>query len=382
MIITEIRGYEVGFSLPDPVGNSLSFFRRRDFLLVEVVTDAGISGWGEVNALPPQATAALIRTKFAPLLLGQNPAEAGRLWHLMRANMHYDRRGATAMALSALDMALHDAAARERGISIAALLGGALRDRVMAYASGPFIRQDADPYGRYLRETEDYLRQNFRAIKPRCGVDPRKDGAMALAQRRLIGPDVALMMDINQGYTARAAIESAQRMEEAELLWIEEPVQPEDIHGYQTVSRAVNVAIAGGEALGSLAAFREFFQAGTFAIAQPDLTVCGGFTGLNRIAALADAFEIPVMPHVFGTVVNFYASLQMAALLPARRGGGPAPYPFVEFDGTENPLLQVLGEPKLNADGTFSVPDGPGTGVNLSAEHFAPWILNHWVERV
>ena len=135
----------------------------------------------------------------------------------MRANMHYDRRGAAAMAISALDMALHDAAAREREMSIAAMLGGALRDRVMAYASGPFIRQDADPYGRYLAETEGYLRQNFHAIKPRCGIDPRKDGAMAIAQRRLIGPDIALMMDVNQGYTARAAIESAKRMEEARI---------------------------------------------------------------------------------------------------------------------------------------------------------------------
>ena len=275
--------------------------------------------------------------------------------------MHYDRRGAAAMAIAALDMALHDAAARAQGISIAAMLGGALRERVMAYASGPFIRKDPDPYGRYLAETEGYLRQNFRAIKPRCGIDPRKDGAMAMAQRRLIGPDIALMIDVNQGYTARAAIESAKRMEEADLLWIEEPVQPEDIPGYQTVSRAVNIAIAGGEALGSLAAYRDFFLATTFSIVQPDLTVCGGFTGFRRVAALADAFEIPVMPHVFGTVVNFYASVQMAALLPARRGGGPAPYPFVEFDGTENPLLKVLGEPKLNSDGTFTVPAGAGS---------------------
>jgi D-galactarolactone cycloisomerase len=239
-----------------------------------------------------------------------------------------------------------------------------------------------DPYGRYLAESEGYLRKNFRAIKPRCGIDPRKDGAMAMAQRRLIGPDVALMIDVNQGYTARAAIESAKRMEEAELLWLEEPVQPENIPGYQAVNQAVSMAIAGGEALGSLAAFRDFFPANTFSIAQPDLSVCGGFTGFRRVAALADAFEIPVMPHVFGTVVNFYASVQMAAVLTARRGGGPAPYPFVEFDGTENPLLHVLGEPTLNTDGTFTVPDAPGIGIDLTAERLAPWMLNHWRESV
>jgi D-galactarolactone cycloisomerase len=379
--VTEIRGYHVGFPLQDPVGNALSFFHRREFLLVEVVTDTGISGWGEVGA-SPHAAAALIKAKFAPLVLGQSPADTGRLWHLMSANMHYDRRGAAAMAIAGVDMALHDAAAREKGVSVASMLGGALRDRVMAYASGPFIRKDPDPYGRYLAESEGYLRKNFRAIKPRCGIDPRKDGAMAMAQRRLIGPDVALMIDVNQGYTARAAIESAKRMEEAELLWLEEPVQPENIPGYQAVNQAVSMAIAGGEALGSLAAFRDFFLANTFSIAQPDLTVCGGFTGFRRVAALADAFEIPVMPHVFGTVVNFYASVQMAAVLTARRGGGPAPYPFVEFDGTENPLLHVLGEPTLNTDGTFTVPDAPGIGIDLTAERLAPWMSSHWREGI
>ena len=177
MKYTEIRGYHVGFPVADPVGNALSFFHRREFLLVEVVTDAGVSGWGEVGASPRAAAAALIRAKYAQLLLGQSPANSGRLWHLLSANMHYDRRGAAAMAIAGLDMALHDAAARAQGISIAAMLGGALRERVMAYASGPFIRKDPDPYGRYLTETEGYLRQNFRAIKPRCGIDPRKDGA-------------------------------------------------------------------------------------------------------------------------------------------------------------------------------------------------------------
>jgi D-galactarolactone cycloisomerase len=189
----------------------------------------------------------------------------GRLWHLMSAAMHYDRRGAAAMAIAGLDMALHDAAAREQGVSVATMLGGTLRERVFAYASGPFISQDRDPYGRYLHETETYLRRNFRAVKPRYGVDPRLDGEMAMSLRRLLGPGKALMMDVNQGYSAYAAIESARRMEEANLLWLEEPVQPEDISGYQTVRRATNI----GEALGSMAAFRDFLRPAHFRSSSP-----------------------------------------------------------------------------------------------------------------
>ena len=92
-------------------------------------------------------------------------------------------------------------------------------------------------------------------------------------------------------------------------------------------------------------------MAGTFSLVQPDLSVCGGFTGMRRVAALADAFEIPAMPHVFGTVVNYYASLQMGAVLTTKRGGGPANFPFMEVDVTPNPLLSVLGEIRPAADG-------------------------------
>lgn len=375
--IVGINGYHAGFSPTPALGNASTFIRRRDFLLVELVTDAGISGWGEVFS-SPFAAAAFIKAKLAGLVLGQSPRDFGRLWRSMLGTLGYDRRGAAMMAVSAIDMALHDAAARAEGISVAALLGGVLRSRMLAYASGPFIAEQGGPYAHYGEHVEGLLRRGFRAIKPRAGVSPRADGAMARALRQQVGDDVALMVDINQGYTVGSAIESAKRMEEAALLWIEEPLQPEDIPGYQAVARAVPCAIAGGEALASLASYRDFLQAGTFSVLQPDLTVCGGFSGLARVAALAEAYDVPVMPHVFGTVVNFHAALQMAALLPARRGGGPLPYPFMECDVTPNPLLTLLGTPELAADGTIGLPEGPGIGIALDGAALAPWLTEHW----
>jgi L-alanine-DL-glutamate epimerase-like enolase superfamily enzyme len=190
------------------------------------------------------------------------------------------------------------------------------------------------------------------------------------------------MVDINQGYTARAAIESARRMEEADLLWIEEPVQPDDVAGYRTFAQAVSVAVAGGEALANLAAYRDFLALDTFSILQPDLSICGGYSGLRQIAALGRAYDLPVMPHVFGTTVNFHASMQMAALIEPRRGGGPTPYPFMEFDMMNNPLLRLCGELQLNKDGTLEVPKGPGTGIELAPERLEPWVVSHWTERL
>jgi D-galactarolactone cycloisomerase len=282
------------------------------------------------------------------------------------------------MAISGLDIALHDLAARAQGVPVSALLGGALRNRMFAYASGPFMKEGGDPYRDFHTETDRLLAQGWRAFKPRSGHDPRKDGAAAVAMRRQIGSEMALMVDINQGYTARAAIEAARRMEAAELLWIEEPVPPEDIPGYQAVSAAVPVAISGGEALGSLAAFRDLLSAKTFSLVQPDLSVCGGFTGMARVAALADAFDIPAMPHVFGTVVNYHASLQMGAVLTTRRGGGPAPFPFMEADVTFNPLLGVLGDIRPDGEGFVQIPDAPGLGFELDVERLEEWTSFHW----
>jgi D-galactarolactone cycloisomerase len=381
MKITEIRGFNLSFPLKEPIGNSLTFFRKRDAFLVQIVTDAGISGWGE-SGNSPDAAGTFVRARLAGLVLGKSPADFTRHYQAMTSVLGYDRRGAGMMAISAIDLALHDLAARMYGISVAQLLGGAVRDKLFAYASGPFFSEGNDPYRDFGRKVEGYLKQNFRAIKPRGGLSPRADGAMAKELRRIIGDDTALMVDINQGYTARAAIESAKRMEDAALLWIEEPVQPEDLTGYQTVARAVPIAIAGGEALASVRAYREFLTAGTLSVLQPDLAVCGGYSGLKDIAALARAFDLPVMPHVFGTTVNFHASMQMAAVIEPRRGGGPAPYPFIEYDVTENALLALCPPPPLAADGTLALPTGSGTGLELTPQQLEPWIVSHWSEKL
>jgi D-galactarolactone cycloisomerase len=381
MKITEIRGYHLSYPLKEPLGNALTFFRKRDAFLVQILTDAGLSGWGEAGN-SPDAAGAFVRTRLARIVLGKSPADFGRHYQAMSAVLGYDRRGAGMMAISAVDMALHDLAARMHGINVAALLGGAVRDKLFAYASGPFFRQGTDPYRDFVREAEGYLKRNFRAIKPRGGFSPRADGTMTKELRGVAGADVALMVDINQGYTARAAIASAKHMEDADLLWIEEPVQPDDIPGYQTVARAVPIAIAGGEALGSLRAFREFLAAGTFSVLQPDLAVCGGYSGFREIAALARAWDLPIMPHVFGTTVNFHASMQMAAVLEPKRGGGPAPYPFMEYDAMENPLLDLCPPPALDANGMLAVPTGPGTGLELAPERLKRWLVSGWVETI
>ena len=377
MKITEIRGYHLRCTLGEPIGNAVTFFDSKEALLVEVTTDAGVAGWGEAWSSPITA-AAYIRQRLAPLILGQDPTATGRLWRTMAGTAGYDRRGSAMMATAALDIALHDIAGQVRGVPVSGLLGGALRDRTTAYASGPFMKPGGHPYRTVPAQVEAWAREGFRAFKPRGGFSPHEDGAMMLGVRRQLGPDAALMLDFNQGYTARAAIQAARHLEDADLLWLEEPVGPEDVAGYRAVTEAAPMAIAGGEALASLAGFRDFVAAGAMGVLQPDLAVCGGFTGVMRVAALAEAFDLPVVPHVWGAVVNYHAALQLVAVLPASRAGGAASLPFIEVDVTENPLLHVLGKPGPDAAGTIAIPDRPGLGLDLSPSQLEPWIIDHW----
>ncbi len=377
MKITQIRGYHLRCTLGEPIGNAVTFFDSKEALLVEVLTDAGIAGWGEAWSSPITA-AAYIRQRLAPLVLGQDPTATGRLWRMMAGTAGYDRRGSAMMATAAMDIALHDIAAKARGVPVSALLGGALRNRATAYASGPFMKPGGHPYRAFPAQVEAWARQGFRAFKPRGGFSPHEDGAMMLGLRRQLGPEAALMLDFNQGYTAGAAIQAARRLQDAELLWLEEPVGPEDTAGYRAVAEAAPMAIAGGEALASLAGFRDFVIAGAMGILQPDLAVCGGFSGVMRVASLAEAFDLPVVPHVWGAVVNYHAALQLVAVLPGCRAGGAASLPFIEVDVTENPLLDMLGKPKPDDAGTIAIPDHPGLGLDLSVDQLAPWIIDRW----
>jgi D-galactarolactone cycloisomerase len=372
--ITSIGLHLVECLLPEPQGNASAFFDRRSALLVEVRTDEGIAGWGETWHSPPAAWT-IIETMLASSVLGQDPLEHRRLWHAMHGNLGYERQGPGLMALSAVDMALWDLRGRALRQPIARLLGGPVRTRVGAYAGGPYLRPGRDPYRGYRREAERIVAPGFRALKMKIGVDPAADGRAAAAVRRVVGPDVVLLADANQGYTPRPAIEAGRHLEAESFAWLEEPVAPDDVDGYAQVAGALGLAVVGGEALGGIRAFRTFFERNALDAAQPDLAIAGGFTEVMRIAALAAAWEVPVVPHVWGTAVNFYASLQLAAVLPGYRSHTPMPYPWFEYDQSPNPLRELWGVPSVGPDGMVEVPQGPGLGIEIDPRAFEPYLL-------
>jgi D-galactarolactone cycloisomerase len=375
--VVEIRGHLVRCRLPEAQGNATGFYDQRSSLLVELVDESGTSGWGEAWH-SPEAAAAIIRSSLGRVVLGQPAAEYGRLWDEMFARLGYDQRGGGLMALSALDMALWDLRARQLGIPLATLLGGARRSHAFAYAAGPYFRPGGDPYRSYVEQTKGYVRDGFRAIKMKIGIDPVSDAKTVAAVRQAVGPGIALMVDANQGYTADGAAEVARRLEPFEVVWFEEPVGPFDRGGYRRVAAALRVPIAGGEALGGVGAFLDFIREGSPAVVEPDLAICGGFTEAVRIAAIADAHGRPLVPHVWGTAINFYATLQWVAALPDRRGLGPTPFPWFEFDRSPNSLRDLFGIPVPGSDGRIAIPTDPGLGITVDPSKLSSYTVEQW----
>ena len=372
--IQSIRLFHLSAKLDNPIGNAVVTFDRRDTLLVQVTASDGTTGWGESWASPTEV-AGVIGARLAPVLLGQNALRPGRLWQRMQAACGWDRLGTTMMAVAALDIALHDLAARLQGVPVSDLLGGALRDRVPAYASGPFFRPGGHPFRTYAAETEAYLREGYRAVKLRIGFAPHDDAKVVLDVRRALGEETGLMVDFNQSVTPRAALQTAGMMQAAKLIWIEEPALPADLEGYRLLSGHIAPALAGGETFGAASQFRPFLESNCLDVLQPDIALCGGLSGVARVAMLAELFARPLLPHVWGSTVNFHAALHLTACLPAVRGGGFSPFPWMEVDMGPNPLLDLCGRPAPGADGMLGVPQGPGLGCDLTAEAIAPYVV-------
>ncbi|MGQ9371315.1 mandelate racemase/muconate lactonizing enzyme family protein [Azospirillum sp. ST 5-10] len=373
--IVSIEGFDVECRLPEPVGNALRVFDRRQALLVRLTTRSGVSGWGECWAFPA-AAGTFIRTVLAPAVLGADAAAPRAVHARLREMLVPERRGLGHVALSGIDIALWDCCGRVAGQPIAALLGGRLRDRVMAYASGPLLWARGDRYRGLEQAVEGYAAAGFAGVKLRVGVGQRRDAEVIRAARSILGPDALLMVDFNEGASVRQAVTLAHAVEDARLAWIEEPVAHDNLPAYQRLSTLLPVALAGGESFCGVKSFRDALATGALDVVQPDLAICGGLSEAMRVAGLADAFETAVAPHVWGTGVNFLAALQFAAVLTARYGD--IPFPLFEYDTGVNPLRSALYDEGPDKDGMMAVPDGPGLGVEIAIDRLSDFVTGHW----
>lgn len=354
-------------------------------LLVRVATDEGLEGWADVETLAPAAAAIIAGpgmgvTGFkalGELLVGEDPRHVERLWDkLYVGSAYYGRRGVAMQCISAIDNCLWSIRAQAAGVSLATLLGGARRDRVTAYASTLF-RETPEGMAQAAR---DYAAKGFRAVKFGWGVfgeDKGRDRELVAAAREALGPDRDLLVDPGWypvGWknppplsgpmrSRRDAVALCEWLADYGVGWVEDFIHPERFEEYAHVRALSPTPVAAGEQVATIWEFERFIRSGCVDVIQPDLSRCGGITVAKQVAALATEEGIDFVPHSWLTHLLTAYSLQVIATLPRAR--------FVEFNVSQSRLTRGVcaGTPfTLQADGTVTIPDGPGIGAAIDAE--------------
>src|SRR3984893_711554 len=375
MKIRDVRTYVLEAALSEPFAYSQAWYERRGACLVEIVGEDGTSGWGEAFG-PPRLTAPVVEF-YKPLLIGADALATEAIWQTLYNRLRdHGQKGLAIEALSAVDIALWDLKGRLLGLPVHRLIGGPLRSRVQAYATGFYRKRSGDPLTYLIEEARERVAQGFGAIKLKLGFDFDEDIRLCHEVRHAIGDGVMIMIDANHAYDATAAIRLRRPIEGLDIAWFEEPVQPEDHAGYREVKRALSILIAGGEAEFTRWGFRPLLAERLVDIAQPDVCAGGGPSECKKIADMANAFGVRGNPNVWGTGVGLAASLPVIDALPHTPPGLYPLDPLLEFDQSEHPIrMAVLQEPIVQRAGWVDIPDAPGLGLEINRAALAEFAV-------
>ena len=368
MKIVDVRTHLLDFKLDTPFESASMRFDRRQHLLVEIVCDNGLVGWGECLG-PAQMNAAVVQG-YRARLLGQDPLQSEVLWlDLYHTFRDQGQRGLSLTALSGIDIALWDIKGKHFNAPISTLMGGRFREQVEAYATGSFRREGVDRISDVVSETKRYLAEGFTATKMKIGFNLEEDLELIRQVRAAVGPQMQLMIDANHGYQVDEAIQLGRAAAAYDIAWFEEPVLPEWIGAYREVKDKQPIPVAGGETWHSRWGMLEPITTRAVSIIQPDVCGVGGFSEFRRVVDMAQTHGIRVVPHVWGTAVQIAASLQAhASIAPAPVRQSPLDAMF-EFDRTENPFRQaVVMKPLEHENGVIQIPTGPGLGIEINRE--------------
>jgi D-galactarolactone cycloisomerase len=345
-------------------GMSKSLATARATTLVRLRLADGTEGIGECWGLPQVNLAVLPLVKS--YVVGTNVLDIEHTYSQMLArHYHFGVQGPMTWCISGIDMAAKDAAGKKLGLPVHRLIGGKQAGHVPIYASGGYLTENS------ARDFEPQIdamaKAGHRAIKIKIGVSPANDEERVAIARRILGPDVEILVDINSNYTLDLARESIVRLAPYKIGWVEEPLSPQDFSGYEVLQRWSPVPIATGEALYTAFDFKRLIDRRAVDVVQPDLSLCGGFWQGRQIAQLAAMEHVRLSPHVWGSGVGLAAAVHLVAALPVYPHAGNVPRPtVVEYDLGTNPLRDsILKNPLKPVDGVIAVSDAPGLGIDV-----------------
>jgi len=323
-----------------------------------IETDAGIIG---IAGPLPELVAAFVAKRLRPILLGQDPIAHEKLWDQMHRIMVHGRQGDAMLAISAIDCALWDLKGRWLGQPVYRLIGGPTRETVPCYASmlGFAVRD----LGRVRARAAEYQALGYRAQKwffrhgPMSGKDGmRENVALVRTLRETLGEDADIMLDCWQSFDPIYAIELAERIADYQPRWLEECVMPDRIDSYRRIKERTQIPLSGAEHEYTRWGFKRFIDAEALDILQPDIYWAGGLSETLKIAALARASDLIVIPHGHSTPAGLHFTLAQSPILT------PWQEYLVKWNAINQHFLAHRLEPR---NGVLFHPTQPGLGMDL-----------------
>lgn len=365
MKITAVEGIEVRLPEEEVVANKWS--GCQDAFILKIHTDEGITGIGDTFSSPRVMKALLeapvsgaSASGFGRLLIGMNPLDARVINETLHAkNLRLGRRGMVCHLIGAIDLALWDLAGKYYGQPVYQLLGGAFRKKLRAYASILF-----GPDGEATRAIASrWVGQGFTAVKfgwTPMGKSERLDLELVEGARLGLGPDADLIVDAGCCWDVATAIRRAEQFRDYGVLFLEEPLNREDVEGYRRLTSVSRLPIAAGEGEAGRFAWRYFLRESGIGIAQIDVED-NGFTEAVRIADFAEDQGARVVNHFYTNGIGLAACLHWLA---SRKSAF-----ILEYCVEETPIRLSLTKQQMPVvDGYVSVPEGPGLGVELDED--------------
>ena len=341
------------------------------YLFVQVHTDAGIVGLGESGAWGYlEASAGAVET-FKRYLMGQDPLQIEHHWQYLYRWTHF--RGAAIMgALSAIDIALWDIMGKHFDVPVYQLLGGKTRDKARVY-----YHVFGDTKEKLIQGCRDARAQGFTAVGHltpfldedhsvpffKTHVDKMRDAIDTVAEYRdAVGRDVDLCIEIHRRLTPAEAIVLARGIEEYHPYFYEDPILPDNFDAMALVAQNIHIPIATGERLHTIHEFQALLRRGAVQYVRPDVCLAGGISHSKKIAALAEAHNVGVVPHNPLSPVSTAACIQLAACIP---NFALQEYPLGE---NEPPKSEIVKSALRLENGFLIIPDAPGIGVELAED--------------
>jgi L-alanine-DL-glutamate epimerase-like enolase superfamily enzyme len=356
MKITAARSQIIRVPVEEPLAGGAGFLRPHlDFITLRLETDVGIDGIG-VTFFGGHLTAALKRAVelLGELAIGEDPLAIEYVMTRLRGTAaSAGPGGISTLAASAYDIALWDIKGKECGQSVARLLGG-LRQHIPTYASGALSR--TAPLDEVLKSARILSEKGFKQMKTQLALPgettARNEVERARLIRKAVGPDIDLMCDINQRWTVNQAIEIGKRVEDVHFFWLEDVTTADDYCGLAKIADALDTPIAGGEYLYGLTPFRQMLEARSVDIVMIDLLRVGGIGNWMKVAAMAEAFNVPVVSHLLPEIHVHLVSSSANGLTVEYM-----PWSFRLFEDVPTPI-----------NGELAVPTKPGLGLEFSRE--------------